>query len=135
MEQLHAQPDALSLAQVPPEAMDRDELVVEVRRLRLRLEALREQRDERIVQLQELEEQLRSSRERLVEAVGADVATDDLPALSVNVWRLRAEQAEANQAALLATRSMRALRVPRAVYGRIRDARSRLRRGSTGQGE
>jgi hypothetical protein len=41
-----------------PESMDREALLVEVRRLALRLDALREQRDERIAQIQALEQQL-----------------------------------------------------------------------------
>ena len=99
------QADAMSLAQVSPESMEHDELVAEVRRLRLRLEALREQRDERIAQLQELEEQL-------------------------VVARQHAEQLEANLTALLNPRTMRALRLPRAVYAKVRTARGRV--GRTG---
>lgn len=99
--------DAISLAQVSPESMDHDELVAEVRRLRLRLEALREQRDERIAQLQELDAQLNPADSPLAAA------------------RQRAEQAEAHLAALLNTRSMRALRLPRAVYAKVRTARGR----------
>jgi hypothetical protein len=110
--------DALSLGQVSPEAMDRDELEAEVRRLRLRLEALREQRDERIQQLDDREQQL------LAVLRGEDIGWTEGTAWPANAWRERAEEAEAALAALMATRSMRLLRVPRAVYGRLRAARA-----------
>ena len=115
MEEPPTRPDAMSLVQLSPEAMDRDALVLEVRRLRMRIEALREQRDERIRQIQQLEEVLET-----VLAGGDVVWPTGSGASQSNVWRQRAEVAEAHLAALYATRTMRLLRAPRSVYARIR---------------
>lgn len=119
-------PDALSLAQVSPEDLDRDELVVEVRRLRLRLEALREQRDERIAQIQALEQEVIGFDDTLRAVLrGEEVAwTGDGPP-PPNEWKQRAMASEAAYQALLETRSMRLLRVPRSVYAKVRAARGR----------
>lgn len=124
MDEPPTRPDALSLAQVSPETLDRDALVVEVRRLRLRVEALREQRDERIAQIQALEEDLVVLDETLRAVLrGEEVAwKGDTPA-PPNQWRERALAAETAHEALLQTRSMRLLRVPRSVYAKVRAAR------------
>lgn len=115
MEKSPTQPDAMSLVQLSPEAMDRDALVIEVRRLRMRIEALREQRDERIRQIQELEEVLE------VSLAGGDVVwPTGAGASQGHVWRQRAEVAEEHLAALYTSRTMRLLRAPRSVYARIR---------------
>jgi hypothetical protein len=111
------EPDALSLGQTLPETLDRDELLVEVRRLRLRLEALREQRDERIAQIRELEPVLGEAQQALGNALQADTGAES--------WRGRALDAESTLAALYATRSMRLLRVPRSIYGQLRAAAGR----------
>lgn len=112
-------PDALSLVQFPPEALDRDELMLEVRRLRLRLEALRTQRDERIDQIRMLE----------AERSGEPSHASGIP---THEWRRRAEESEQMLAALLQTRSMRALRLPRQAYGRLLAARARRDRSPVG---
>jgi hypothetical protein len=110
-------PGTLALSEVAPEAMDADELRAEVRRLRLRMEALREQRDERIDQLRQIKQQV----------AGEDVTLPGDGPQPVNAWRQRAERAEAEMAALLATRSLRLLRVPRDAYGRLLAVRDRGR--------
>lgn len=125
MDELPTQPDALSLAQVSPEAMDHDALVVEVRRLRLRLDALREQRDERITQIQALEQELGGLDETLRAMLrGEDVSWKGDSPPPANRWRERALAAEAEYHALLQTRSMRLLRVPRSIYAKVRAARA-----------
>jgi hypothetical protein len=114
-------PDTLSLVQRDPRDMDRDELVSEVRRLRLRLDALREQRDERIAQLQQLEHEHDRRVRALLAGEELELAAEEL--LPPNVWQQRALAAESQLAALLSTRSMRLLRVPRSVYARLRAGR------------
>lgn len=106
--------DALGVARVPVQDLSREELEDEVRRLRLRLDALRRQRDERIDQILDLEHQL----------VTGQRSTPGQPIVTVSEWRNRAEAAEQALAALLATRTMRLLKRPRELYGRLRSLRA-----------
>ncbi len=107
--------DALGVARVPVEDLSREELEDEVRRLRMRLDALRRQRDERIDEILDLEYQL----------VTGQRSTPGQPIVPVAEWRRRAEVAEQALAALLATRTMRLLKRPREVYGRLLALRAR----------
>jgi uncharacterized protein YyaL (SSP411 family) len=113
--------DELGVARWPVEDLSREELQSEVRRLRLRLDALRRQRDERISDSLDLEQQLALAVEQgFVSA---------LAVVPVSEWRRRAEASEAAHAALMATRTMRLLHRPRQVYGRLRSARAGQRAG------
>jgi hypothetical protein len=107
--------DALGVARVPVEDLSREDLEDEVRRLRMRLDALRRQRDERIDQILDLEDQLVTGRR----------STPGQQIVTVAEWRRRAEVAEQALAALLATRTMRLLNRPRKVYGRLLAVRAR----------
>lgn len=113
--------DELGIARWPVEELSREDLQSEVRRLRLRLDALRRQRDARISDSLDLEQQLALAVEQgYVSAVAV---------VPVSEWRRRAEAAEAAYVALMATRTMRLLHRPRQVYGLLRSARAGQRAG------
>lgn len=113
--------DDFGVARWPVEDLSREELQSEVRRLRLRLDALRRQRDERISDSLDLEQELAFAVEQ-----GYVSALTVVP---VSEWRRRAEAAEAAYVALMATRTMRLLHRPRQVYGLLRSARAGQRAG------
>lgn len=81
-----------------------EDLRQELRRLQLRLAAVRRQRDERLAQIQVL-------------TAGPGTEHDD--------WQSRALAAEAQLAAVYATKTMRTMRLPRRVYGLLLARRPR----------
>lgn len=93
--------------------LSHDDLVTEVRRLRLRLSGLRRQRDDLLVEIR---------------AVGGESSDGDEQEQEMD-WRSRALAAEEELSALMATKSMRALHVFRAGYHQLRMSYAHARGG------
>lgn len=107
--------DDLGVPRPPVEELTAEELRAEVRRLRLRVDALRRQRDERIDDIVDLEHGLAAA------LAGGDASLEAI--VPVHEWRRRAETAERHYAALMQSRTMRLLHRPRQVYARLLAAR------------
>jgi uncharacterized coiled-coil protein SlyX len=89
-----------------------DEAALEIRRLELRLDALRRQLAERLETIRELREQL----------------VEDSAPTATAAWRVRALEAEARYTALLDTRAFRLLQPARSRWERLRQRHPRLQR-------
>lgn len=105
--------DALGARSPDPSLLSPEELAVEVRRLRLRLDALRRQLAQRLGEMHEVRVEVGALRETTVEG------------LSAQEWRARALGAEA---ALPGPKAMSLPHGASAVYGRLRTGALAARR-------